>query len=317
MLRVALYARVSDSDSQTGEDKVSIGSQQEETRQKVLDMLGNVVFLDPYVDDHPYRVGSRLREPSGEHADRPAYCQLIADGYSKKYDYVAAWKEDRLYRGVKAAVLFGDMLETTGIRVVLARENFDAKMLYIKAAIGKIELDNIKDRLRMGQAGRARRGLHHGGRLSYGYQEIKDEAGRNTGYVIDKDWQAWFDELSRLFLARVSYRNITLQLPRPPGLQTQFYSTAVVRLIRSPWYRGFVVHRGQLLVGKHPKMWDDKTCAAIERELDRRRALRSGVPRLGEAIFTGILRCGFCNSSMYVYATKRLKNGERGATTAA
>jgi len=311
MLRVALYARVSDSDAQAGRDKASIPAQQEESRQRAQEVLGDAIFLDPYVDDRAYRAGGRMAEPGGERADRPAYQRLIADGYAQKYDYVAAWKEDRLYRGVRAAVVFGDMLEKTGIRVILARESFDVKMLYIKAAIGKIELDNIKDRLRMGQTGRAKRGLHHGGRLCYGYRAVKDGDGRTAGYAIDPTWQDWFGELARLFVAKVSYRNITLQLARPPGLNVQFYSTAIVRLIRNPWYRGLVLHRGQLLIGKHPKMWDDKTCAAIERELERRRDLPSGTPRKGEAVFTGILHCGLCDSRMCIYSTTRLKNGQK------
>jgi len=308
MIRVALYARVSLTVLQAGEDKVSIPSQISDSRAKVIEALGEQVhFLDPYVDDKSYRAGQRMVEPSGERADRPAFLRLIADGYSGQYDYIGAWKEDRLYRGVKAAVPFGEMLEKAGVRVILARETFDMKMLYLKAAIGKIELDSIRERTRMGQRGRAQKGLHHGASLTAGYEALKDDSG-HTSYRILPEWQTWFAGLAEAFLQKLSYHAMTVAVPTSPDGQACHWQR-LRRYVRNPFYRGYVRYRGELIPGRQPKMWEDAVCVQIETELERRKQAYPYTVRMrGQAIFTGILRCGLCGEPMIVESNRPNKN---------
>ena len=59
------------------------------------------------------------------------------------------------------------------LKVELVKETFDRQMLGIKAAIAKLELDNIRDRMIMGRKVRIERGEPAGGPVKYGY--LKDE----------------------------------------------------------------------------------------------------------------------------------------------
>lgn len=65
-----------------------------------------------------------------------------------------------------------------GLEVDLVRETFDHKMLGIKASIGKMEIDNIKERMVMGRRARLERGELPGGTTKYGYW--KTEGNQNA-----------------------------------------------------------------------------------------------------------------------------------------
>src|SRR5258708_35458894 len=116
-----------------------------------------------------YRVRGRLVGPAGARTDRRAFGQMLADGAGGKYDLILAWKEDRLYRGVHAAVLVDDLIGRAGVRVELVKETFDRRMLFIKAAIGRMDLDNTRERPALAMSERVRSGLKHGGRCPPGY----------------------------------------------------------------------------------------------------------------------------------------------------
>jgi DNA invertase Pin-like site-specific DNA recombinase len=83
--------------------------------------------------------------------------------------------EDRLCRGIYAAVPLAKLLEESGgrIDIELVREVFDRKMFFLKAALAKIESDNIRERTEMGRMGRLERGEVPGGaQVRYGYEKV-------------------------------------------------------------------------------------------------------------------------------------------------
>lgn len=170
--RAAIYARVS-SERQADDDRVSIEAQLADCealcKQKGYTVIGR------YVDKEKYRVRGRLVQPSGQRKDRPQYQALLKAMRAGECDVVVAWKEDRLYRGMYAAMPFAEVLDEMGKRleVELVRETFDRRMLGIKAALGKIESDNIRERMIMGRRVRLERGEVPGGdQVRYGYRKV-------------------------------------------------------------------------------------------------------------------------------------------------
>jgi len=293
--RGVVYARISDSEGQGGEDKVSIPVQLEDSRKRAI--RDGVEIIDQYVDNKRYRVGRRWVEPGGERADRPEFLRLIADGYAQKYELIYARTDDRLCRGVRPAVPFGDMLEQTRIQVILVSGNFDLRTFYLLAAVNKMELDRIRDRIRMGHEGRAKRGMHHGGNGAIGYNSVRDDSGKTVGYVIDEGWRMWFTTLAEYLLSGMSYIEIWRRLPLPPGSSRQLKYGHVTRIINSPWYRGFSVYNGVLSPGRHPKMWDAETCLRVELEIARRRREHPR-GRWQSSPFRDFLFCGLCGGPM-------------------
>lgn len=258
-----------------------------------------------YTDTQKYRDShNRPVEPSGERSDRPEFTRMLTDGRAGLFDVIIAWKEDRLYRGVKPAVLVGDLIEETGIRVELVKETFDQRMLYIKAAIGRLELQSIRERTEMGRHERVSRGLHHGGRVPRGYAPVTGPGGRTTGYTIVPEWRPFFDQLARLFLERRSYDDIAARLGTNPATGRRWLPGSIRHLAESAFYRGrveygrTVARETEVFDGVQPAMWDAATCAAIERELARRHALSHSAPRTRSALFSGLARCGICGAPM-------------------
>lgn len=259
-----------------------------------------MVVTAVYRDTDRYRARGRLVEPSGTRSDRPGFQQMLADARAHKFKALIAWKEDRLYRGVRPAVLVDDLIEETALAVHLVRETFDRRMLFIKAAIGRLETDNIRERTAMGHRGRAERGLHYGGRVPHGYRAVKDASGRTVTYEVDPAWRWFFDELAIRYLRRESYEQIAASLGNSPLRGLPWSSASIRFFCINPFYRGLVVTNWMKdnpdFVGKgiHPAAWDEATCEAMAREAARRKTNQNHGPRSASGLFSGIVRCGFC-----------------------
>ncbi len=179
--KATIYVRVS-SERQADEDRVSIDAQLADC--EALCKQKGYLIVGRYIDKEKYRVRKRLVQPSGQRKDRPQYQALIKAMRAGECDVVVAWKEDRLYRGMYAAMPFAEALDEAGknLEVELVRETFDRRMLGIKAALGKIESDNIRERMIMGRRVRLERGEVPGGdQVRYGYRKV------NKRLEIDED----------------------------------------------------------------------------------------------------------------------------------
>lgn len=198
--RVAIYARVS-SERQAEEDRVSIEAQLADC-EALCKQKGHIV-VGQFVDKEKYRVRGRLVQPSGQRKDRPKYQAMLKAVRAGEVDLIVAWKEDRLYRGMYAAIPFAEVLdECKGLDVELVRENFDRKMLFIKAALGKIESDNIRERMMMGRRVRLERGEMPGSITPYGYVKVDKhlEIAESEAVVVRKvfDWYIGGDKIMQI-----------------------------------------------------------------------------------------------------------------------
>ena len=170
--KAAIYVRVS-SERQAKEDRVSIESQLAEC-EEYCEKRGYFI-VERFIDKEKYRVKKKLVQPSGQRKDRPAYQKMLKAARNDEFEVIVAWKEDRLYRGMYAAMPLSELLDEKrgSLDVDLVRETFDHKMLGIKAALGKIEVDNIRERMMMGRRARLERGEVPGGnQVKYGYQKV-------------------------------------------------------------------------------------------------------------------------------------------------
>lgn len=172
-MRAAIYARVSNPYKQKDEDRITI-EQQLMNCENYCQEKGYII-THRFIDKDRYRAKGRLVKPSGTRKDRPGYVAMLKAALAGEIDLIVAWKEDRLYRGMYAAMPLAEMLDHTkgAVGVDLVMETFDVRMLGIKAAIGKIEVDSIRDRMVDGRRARIARGEVPGGQCRYGYQ--KDE----------------------------------------------------------------------------------------------------------------------------------------------
>jgi len=159
-VRAALYARVS-SKAQAEEDKVSIGEQFTE--------------MEAYCIHHGYEIVQQYQDVgSGSTKRRPDFQRMLADAKEGMFDVIVCWKSDRLSRGIYPAAALMEVLEAEQLRLESVTDTLDMKTFGIYAAVGKMEIDNFRERAMLGKRGIAKRGKVPVGSLAYGYRIGED-----------------------------------------------------------------------------------------------------------------------------------------------
>ena len=154
--RAAIYARVSDK-SQAEEDKTSISEQISE--------------MEAYCERKGLTIVARYQEVGrGWSKKRPEFQRMLADARDGRFDVILCWKSDRLSRGMYPAAALLEVVEAHQIRLEAVMDAIDMKTFGLMAAIGKIELDNFRERAAMGRRGAAKQGRIPSGGLPYGYR---------------------------------------------------------------------------------------------------------------------------------------------------
>jgi len=165
--RAAIYIRTS---SETQGEKSS-PLEQEVDCQRLAKQKGLEVVC-VYRDVEKYRVGNKLVEPSGSRSDRPALQAMLKDATRDSFDVILAWREDRLYRGIRAMLTVLEAVQDYKIDILLAKETFDSKIAPIRAWVAQMELDSMRERMEMGVKARLKAGKANTGQDRYGYIRI-------------------------------------------------------------------------------------------------------------------------------------------------
>ena len=206
--RAVIYIRTS---SETQGEKSSPAEQEADCRRLAEEKGLDVVRV--YRDVEKYRVGSRLVEPSGSRSDRPGLLAIIQDASKDEFDVIIAWREDRLYRGIRAMLTILETVQDYKIEILLAKENFDPKIAPIRAWVAQMELDGMKERMEMGVKARLKAGKANTGQDRYGYLRIGDKI-----HVVEEeaDWVRrifeWYNQKTPLM--QIRKRLITANAPQ-------------------------------------------------------------------------------------------------------
>ena len=163
---------------------------------------------------------------------------MLADARQGRFDTIVCWKSDRLSRGMYPAAALLEVVEAHQIRIEAVMDAIDMKTFGLMAAIGKIELDNFRERAAMGRRGAAKQGRIPSGGLPYGYRTGE---GRRPEVV-----EAEADVVRRIFheyvheglgVAAIAWRLTDEGVPtRKPG--QRWYQSQVHRIIGNAAYKG-------------------------------------------------------------------------------
>ena len=154
--RAAIYARVSDK-SQAEDDKTSLSEQ--------------TIEMEAYCEGKGMTITARYQEVGrGWTKKRPEFQRMLSDAKQGLFDTIVCWKSDRLSRGMYPAAALMEVVEAHQIRLEAVMDAIDMKTFGLMAAIGKIELDNFRERSSLGKRGTAKQGRIPSGGLPYGYR---------------------------------------------------------------------------------------------------------------------------------------------------
>src|SRR5512138_3721302 len=131
---------------------------------------------------------------------------MLKDASKDEFDIIIAWREDRLYRGMRAMLLVLETIQECKVSIMLARETFDPKIAPLRAWVGQMELDGMRERMTMGVKARLKAGKANTGQDRYGY--------RRNGEVIEivEEEAKWVRQIFEWYIQRVRLQEIRRRL---------------------------------------------------------------------------------------------------------
>lgn len=304
-LRVALWCAVS-TPEQAQVEKDSLRAQ-ERDGYAWTEQLGGEVVAVLTVPGH----SRRYLEYVDAERDIPAYRDLREFCTDRAFDVLWCRNRDRLGRSLALIATVDGLVQEAGAEVYSAamphqvgQQSSRSTTLLAAVEGWAAQAENVErtHRMRMGMAGRVRRGMlpNH---PPTGYKPVLDASGDITSYTFDDHLPALRD-ITRLFLAGHSYNAIARQMNEsghPPPRGKRWYMSLVHKMLNSDVYAGYpewgkTQYEGDEPSPYYPPLWDADEYQAILRE--RRRRDRTPYHRPGSGPYTGVAYCARCGERM-------------------
>ena len=314
--RAAIYARVSDK-SQDGEDKTSIAEQ-----------TGD---MEAYCESKGLTITARYQEVGrGWSKKRPEFQRMLADARRGRFDTIVCWKSDRLSRGMYPAAALMEVVEAHQIRLEAVLDAIDMKTFGLMAAIGKIELDNFRERSTMGKRGTAKQGRVPTGNLPYGYRigdDGRPEVVEEQAEVVRRIFHMYVHEGMRAYSIAVQLTDegVPTQAGKLTWLQSRVHHILGNTTYTGTWVYGKYRHvstedgmkvydqpRDTWIEIPMPQVIDDETWERAQK-LKKQRSIKAKRNTKVLYLLQHLLKCGECGRNFHTRAswtTTSVRNGK-------
>ena len=315
--RAAIYARVSDK-SQDGEDKTSISEQ-----------IGD---MEAYCASKGLTITARYQEVGrGWSKKRPEFQRMLADARRGRFDTIVCWKSDRLSRGMYPAAALMEVVEAHQIRLEAVLDAIDMKTFGLMAAIGKIELDNFRERSTMGKRGTAKQGRVPTGGLPYGYRigdDGRPEVVEEQAEVVRRIFHMYVHEGmgSHSIAVRLTDDGVPTQTGKLLWLQSRVHHVLGNATYTGTWvygkYRHISTEDGMKIYDQPwdtwieipiPQLIDDETWERAKK-LKKQRSRKAKRNTKVLYLLQHLLKCGECGHNFHAKATWTTTNVRNGKT---
>ncbi len=314
--RAAIYARVSDK-SQDGEDKTSIAEQ-----------TGD---MEAYCESKGLTITARYQEVGrGWSKKRPEFQRMLADARRGRFDTIVCWKSDRLSRGMYPAAALMEVVEAHQIRLEAVLDAIDMKTFGLMAAIGKIELDNFRERSTMGKRGTAKQRRVPTGNLPYGYRigdDGRPEVVEEQAEVVRRIFHMYVHEGMRAYSIAVQLTDegVPTQAGKLTWLQSRVHHILGNTTYTGTWVYGKYRHvstedgmkvydqpRDTWIEIPMPQVIDDETWERAQK-LKKQRSIKAKRNTKVLYLLQHLLKCGECGRNFHTRAswtTTSVRNGK-------
>ena len=315
MDRAGIYARVSDK-SQDGEDKTSISEQ-----------IGE---MEAYCESKGLTITARYHEVGrGWSKKRPEFQRMLADARKGCFDTIVCWKSDRLSRGMYPAGALMEVVEAHQIRLEAVMDAIDMKTFGLMAAIGKIELDNFRERSTMGKRGTAKQGRVPTGGLPYGYRigdDGRPEVIEEQAEVVRRIFHMYVHEGMRAnsIAVRLTDEGVPTQTGKMLWLQSRVHHILGNATYTGIWVYGKYRHvstedgmkvydqpRDTWIEIPMPQIIDGETWEQAQ-ALKKKRSIRAKRNTNVLYLLQHLLKCGECGHNFHARCTRSTTNVRNG-----
>lgn len=291
-----IYARYSSHNQRD----VSIEQQIEACRKHAAEL--GLTITDTYED----------RAISGRTDNRPAFQRMMRDAEDGKFQYVLAWKSNRMGRNMMQAMVNESRLMDCGVKVFYAEEDFDDSAagrfaLRSMMNVNQFYSDNLAEDVRRGLMDNASKCMANG-RQPLGYKR-----GEDGKVVVDEPAAAIVREIYTRIASGEMFMDIARDLNRR-GIKTQSGSewnkSSFKVLCRNERYRGIYIYGDTRIEGGIPPIVDDVLWYKVQEVLKVKKSKnRHHCPSDEDYLLTGKLRCGKCGGYM-IGMSGRSKTGD-------
>ncbi len=256
---------------------------------KHADEMG-ITITDTYED----------RAITGKTDKRPNFQRMMKDAEKGKFQYVIAWKSNRMGRNMLEAMLNEAKLNDMGVRVLYVEEDFD------DSAAGRFALRsmmNVNQFYSESMAEDIRRGMYDNaencmvtGIIPFGYKS--DES---LHYVLDPPK----DEIVREIYTRVASGEPFIDIQNDlnaRGIKTArgnaWSKNSFHSVISNERYRGIYIYGTVRKEGGIPRIVSDELFFKVQEVIKTKKNTKSRHRADGDYVLTGKLFCGHCKSPM-------------------
>jgi len=304
--KVAIYARVST--TLQAEEGYSVEQQ--------------IDRLTKYAELNEWKIAKVYKDAgfSGAKLARPAMQQLINDISSKNFDTVLVYKLDRLSRSVKDTLyLTKEVFNKNNIAFVSLNENIDTSsamgslFLTILSAINEFERENIKERMTMGKLGRIKSGKTSAwSNAPFGYDYVNGELVQNEiqATVVREMFEDYINGFSLTKIKKKLNDNGHI------GKDIDWTFSRVKQVLTNIVHAGYNNFKGENYKGSHKPIISYEKWLIVQEELDKRQKeayskFNNPRPFQSKYLISGLVRCGYCNSTFELRLGVVRKNGTR------
>jgi site-specific DNA recombinase len=302
MNRVAIYVRVSTQEQ--AEEGYSIQMQTER--------------LKKYCEAKEWTVANIYTDPgySGGNINRPALSKMLSDITAGNIDLVLVYKLDRLSRSQKDTLyLIEDIFLKNNVDFVSMSENFDTStplgraMIGILSVFAQLEREQIKERMAMGNIGRAKEGYWRGGSgVPIGYNFTKGDS-----KLLVNEYEAMqVREIFDLFIKGNTFHGIAniMRSKYSNRYSSWKNSSTIAKIITNTTYTGKLRYKGEEYEGQHEAIISEEIFRAAQiRYFEIKKSFTSSqkTPYKGKHLLSGMIFCGNCGARYFTKCTMSKK----------
>lgn len=252
------------------------------------------------------------RAISGRTDDRPAFKRMMKDAQTGSFDYVIAWKSNRLGRNMLQAMMNESKLAELGVRCLYVEEDFDdtaAGRFALRSMmnVNQFYSDNLAEDVKRGMMDNAQKCMVNGV-TPFGYKRGED--GR---FAIDENTAPIVKEIFERFLSGWSITELVDDL-NSRGIKTKYKKPWRIQsfqwLLKNDVYTGVYKYGDIRVEGGVPVIIDKELFEEVQRALTNKKRPRGQQRINADYLLTGKIFCGECGSNMIALAG-RGKSGQK------
>jgi len=299
--RCAIYTRKSTTVGLEQEFS-TLDAQREVCERYIQSQVGNGwVALDDHYDDGGF---------TGANLERPAFQQLLDAVNGGRVDVVVVYKVDRLSRSLLDFARVMDHFSKRGVDFVSVTQNFSTAdamgrlTLNMLMSFSEYEREMITERTRDKIAAARRRGKWTGGTVPLGYDVVDKKLVVNQAEatLVREVFDLYQDHRSVLaVVAELNHRSRTTKqhVCRTGGTRggLAWHKNAVLTVLRSPLYAGYMSHGSTLHAGEHVAVIPRDLYHRTQALLDSAAHRSQDHPRNPDYLLRGVIRCA-CGRAM-------------------